>query len=406
MNLLETARFAVKSLLGQLVFIVLLIVSVDKLPILLGQYMQKLQWLPHSLLLVAAVMSVQFGYSRLFIASLLLLASLYLPAIPAGFIDPLQVQHFLPIVLVTSMTTLMWDKERGFSPVALLSALVLLVCANAAVIIASMSLHMTSAEWLNQLLQPPSIAKMKFSGAELLLLVMIQIIGIIRFILAPTNRHAALMLATLSVSGMMLYFGMILPQLMLSMLAAAFCVLILHDSYNMAFKDELTGIKGRRALMQYAATLGKKYVVVMADVDKFKSFNDKYGHDVGDQVLKMVASCVDKVGGGGRAFRYGGEEFTIVFANKSAQQAKVFVEAVRETIGARPFLLRDQDRPKSNSKQRKNPPKKSQQVFVTASFGVAECGQQLTEFDDVMKAADGALYKAKAAGRNCVKLAP
>ncbi|HAG79498.1 MAG TPA: GGDEF domain-containing protein, partial [Pseudomonas sp.] len=69
---------------------------------------------------------------------------------------------------------------------------------------------------------------------------------------------------------------------------------IAHEAYLMAFRDELTGLPGRRALNERLQRLGRQYVLAMADVDHFKRFNDTYGHDVGDQVLKMVASRLRK----------------------------------------------------------------------------------------------------------------
>jgi len=93
---------------------------------------------------------------------------------------------------------------------------------------------------------------------------------------------------------------------------------VLRDSYNMAFRDDLTGIPSRRALNENLQGLGRRYTIAMLDVDHFKNFNDTYGHDVGDQVLKMVARKMMDVGGGGKAFRYGGEEFTILFAGRRA----------------------------------------------------------------------------------------
>jgi diguanylate cyclase (GGDEF)-like protein len=89
---------------------------------------------------------------------------------------------------------------------------------------------------------------------------------------------------------------------------------VLQDSYRMAFHDELTGLPGRRALNERLMGLDDHYAIAMIDVDHFKLFNDSWGHEVGDQVLKLVASRLQRVGGGGRAYRYGGEEFTIVFA--------------------------------------------------------------------------------------------
>jgi len=96
---------------------------------------------------------------------------------------------------------------------------------------------------------------------------------------------------------------------------------VAQESYRLAFIDELTGLPGRRALMHDLTALRGVYTVAMLDVDHFKKFNDTYGHDVGDQVLKMVAAQMMRVTGGGRAFRYGGEEFTVLFPRKGAEEA-------------------------------------------------------------------------------------
>ena len=79
---------------------------------------------------------------------------------------------------------------------------------------------------------------------------------------------------------------------------------IIHETFNMAFKDDLTGLPGRRALNEQLAKLGRNYTIAMMDVDHFKKFNDTYGHDIGNQVLKMVAAKIRKVTGGGKVFRY------------------------------------------------------------------------------------------------------
>ncbi|MDH5649932.1 MAG: GGDEF domain-containing protein, partial [Gammaproteobacteria bacterium] len=93
-------------------------------------------------------------------------------------------------------------------------------------------------------------------------------------------------------------------------------VAVVQDSYILAYHDELTGLPGRRALNEQMMRLGNKYVLAMVDVDHFKQFNDKYGHDTGDQVLRFVAAKMEAVRGGGKAYRYGGEEFTILFSGK------------------------------------------------------------------------------------------
>ncbi len=188
-----------------------------------------------------------------------------------------------------------------------------------------------------------------------------------------------------------------------------FGILLIHavltDSYQMAFSDELTGLAARRALLQSSISLGKKYTVAMMDVDHFKKFNDTYGHDVGDQVLRLVASKINGVKGGGKAYRYGGEEFTVIFPNKSVSYAIPFLEQVREDIANYQMAIRSDDRPEDTSQgktSRKKSEPKSKFVNVTISIGVAEREGQLKDFDQVLKQADEALYRAKQGGRNCL----
>ena len=84
---------------------------------------------------------------------------------------------------------------------------------------------------------------------------------------------------------------------------------LIETAHAMAYQDELTSLPGRRALKEYLLKLGNEYTIAMLDIDHFKKFNDTHGHDVGDQVLRMVASKLVGFSGGGKAFRYGGEEF-------------------------------------------------------------------------------------------------
>ena len=178
----------------------------------------------------------------------------------------------------------------------------------------------------------------------------------------------------------------------------------LEHGYEVAHHDELTGLPGRRALKELMAQLGSRYAVAMCDVDHFKTFNDTYGHDAGDQVLKFIASKLLEVGGGARAFRYGGEEFTVVFPGRSALEAHPFVVSLRGAIATSSFILRGPRDAKKKTKQEQDPePHKS--VTITISAGVAENSKELSTPELVLKAADGALYRAKESGRDCVRLA-
>ncbi len=194
--------------------------------------------------------------------------------------------------------------------------------------------------------------------------------------------------------------------------AAAGVILIvamLQESHRLAFNDELTGLPGRRALQEAMAGLGPTYVLAMADVDHFKSFNDTHGHDIGDQVLKLVAARLAEVEGGGRAFRYGGEEFTVLFADMTLDEAMPHLEDIRASVAAYRMAVRGDDRPKAKEQGKKlrapdpedsQPPDKI--LSVTISIGGAAPGDRANTPTQVLKAADEALYRAKRGGRNRV----
>lgn len=183
---------------------------------------------------------------------------------------------------------------------------------------------------------------------------------------------------------------------------------IILDSHDMAYRDELTSLPSRRALNQALLNLGRNYTIAMLDIDHFKKFNDTHGHDTGDEVLRMVASKIARIGGGGKPFRYGGEEFTIVFANKTPQQAEAHLESLRKAIEGYRMLVRQGKRGNSKTAGRQarvrrgknNPWHRS--LSVTISIGFAPRVSDSKTPEAVVKAADLALYRAKKQGRNCV----
>jgi diguanylate cyclase (GGDEF)-like protein len=184
----------------------------------------------------------------------------------------------------------------------------------------------------------------------------------------------------------------------------ALTVSLVEASRVMALHDELTGLPARRALNQALASVRAPFSIAIIDIDHFKMFNDRHGHDVGDQVLRMVASRLERVGGGGTAYRSGGEEFTIVFPGMSRKEATAHLETVREAVAAAKFTLRASDRPRaaSGSRQRGRGSGREQRLSVTISIGVASPTARAAATDAVVKAADKAMYRAKQNGRNRV----
>jgi len=196
-----------------------------------------------------------------------------------------------------------------------------------------------------------------------------------------------------------------LPTATIFFSAAGLILIIttIESSYFMAYIDELTGLQGRRSLNETLINLGNQYAIAMIDVDHFKKFNDTYGHKTGDQVLKMIAAKLEKITGGAKTFRYGGEEFAAVFPGKFAEEAQVHLEKYRQSLESTPFVVRSRQRPKTTPQSRDKTKSSGQRkVTVTVSIGVASPDKKLTTPEKVIKAADKILYKAKKAGRNRV----
>jgi diguanylate cyclase (GGDEF)-like protein len=177
-------------------------------------------------------------------------------------------------------------------------------------------------------------------------------------------------------------------------------VSLIETSHRMAFSDELTGLPSRRALTDALIRLPEFYAVAMIDIDHFKKLNDEHGHAAGDQVLRMIGSTLTRTEGGGRPFRYGGEEFAVLFPGKSAEESLPYLEDLRETIEASSFTIRGRDRPRVRPEKPVRSTGGRRRLSITVSIGVAEPEEIGVDPEDVVRAADQALYRAKRTGRN------
>lgn len=202
-------------------------------------------------------------------------------------------------------------------------------------------------------------------------------------------------------------------------------VSVVENSYLLAYHDELTTLPGRRAFNEALPALQATYTIAVVDIDHFKNFNDTWGHDTGDQVLRMVAARLARVGGGGHAYRVGGEEFSILFPEKPMKEVIPHLDSLRALIQASTFQVRGiperrtaargSDRRQENKKrkarragsdQARNPELPFvEHLSVTVSIGVAEPTGRMGEAEQVIDAADKALYRAKQAGRNRIEVA-
>jgi diguanylate cyclase (GGDEF)-like protein len=197
------------------------------------------------------------------------------------------------------------------------------------------------------------------------------------------------------------------PRVYSTFMAAGGAILIIalvQESHQLAFRDPLTGLPGRRALEERLRSLDGDYVISMVDVDHFKNFNDTHGHDIGDQVLKLVGARLAEVGGGGTAFRYGGEEFCVVFPDSELEDVLLQLEAIRVSIEGYRMAVRAPDRPKEvkHGAKRRGEGTTDKHFSVTVSIGACSPSSSLRTPAQVVKAADEALYRAKQGGRNRV----
>jgi two-component system cell cycle response regulator len=164
--------------------------------------------------------------------------------------------------------------------------------------------------------------------------------------------------------------------------------------FEQSREDPLTHLGNRLRLREDLETLsaqvkryGHSYCIMLCDVDFFKAYNDTYGHLAGDEVLKRVADVIsENLRSGDMAYRYGGEEFLIVLPEQDLRSATVAAERLRRSVEELAIPHRARTLPE----------------IVTVSMGLATLSAGEKSADDLLKAADAALYAAKEAGRNRV----
>lgn len=158
--------------------------------------------------------------------------------------------------------------------------------------------------------------------------------------------------------------------------------------------DPLTGLPNRKAFQSYleihsarAIADRKPLSLLFCDIDRFKQFNDTWGHRLGDEVLKLVGNSLEQLCQGiGFPARYGGEEFVIVLPNRDTRAATDIAEQIRDFVGSRTLRVKNMNRTVGQ---------------VTLSLGISQLRWQ-DSLDDLIERADAALYLAKETGRNRV----
>ncbi|CUB02962.1 GGDEF domain-containing protein [Marinomonas fungiae] len=165
---------------------------------------------------------------------------------------------------------------------------------------------------------------------------------------------------------------------------------VVAESHRMAYRDELTQLPSRRALNEAMLALPRHYAIAMLDVDHFKKFNDSYGHAKGDEALKQVARVMQRYDNRASIYRYGGEEFTLLFKGRNVEDAQAVLEQIRTEVQLEQLDVSTES--------------KEKMVTVTVSMGLA-LGHSSDAPSEVIKRADQALYQAKKKGRNRVVVA-
>lgn len=320
-----------------------------------------------------------------------------LPAGPSGI-----VYHAVALLLPLNLMVLSLMQERGFLTFRGISRMAFIAIQPLIVLFFARSHPDALLSRLTQPLLPFSLPEgVPLSQPALLAFCLALAVAVLRFMKHQGAKESGFfwMLITLL---MALGAGLAAIDRMFFFTAAGLILLVslIEASHAMAFKDELTGLPARRALKEDLLKLGNRYTLAMLDIDHFKKFNDRYGHDVGDQVLRMVAAKLAEVSGGGRAFRYGGEEFTVIFPGKHADQAHQHLEDLRREVESTRFVIRSRARPRRKPKRIRSGGKPRKMVSITVSIGMACRDEKNTRPESVLKAADKALYRAKKQGRN------
>jgi len=343
----------------------------------------------------------RFRRSRLILAlAVLALTARGMTGLPAGTHQAFIFQAGAMLVPL-NLLLVVYYRERGlWSPVGILRLMLL-----PAQILALFALHIAFGSNLigplTRLWLPlKELTGLSLAQPALAVYLIAAIVSIWRFLIKPSAFEGAFPWAM--GASLMAFLNPPEAGFWLATGGLALCIALVESLFAMAYDDELTGLPARRPLNEHLARLGGLFTVAMIDVDFFKKVNDRHGHEVGDQVLKMVAGRLRLASGGGKAYRYGGEEFCLVFSGKDLDEVRPHLEELRKRIGQSEFLLRDaHHRPKEKPK---NPahPRDGKGLRVTVSIGAADRTEARKKPGDVLKAADKALYKAKKSGRNRV----
>jgi len=357
-----------------------------------------IDFMPILLTTLVAGLTFQFNRSRLFFYTLLVAFAYF-----ATLLEPMRTDLgmvILGVLLPLLLLVFTLIAERGIFGLRAIPVYASIFLAT----LLSIYLLKTPAPWTNEILTANWLPVRYFDWTSLTQTAvasntMVLLYFLVLYFVRPSPQMAAgFGIATMLIAELHFGFGDSSMKVFSSFALLMGLYAVTQESWRMAYMDELTGLPGRRALREKFRQLSGSYSVAMLDVDHFKKFNDTYGHDTGDAVLQMIAAKIRQLSGGGSSYRYGGEEFSIIFKGKRASEARPHLDALRETIAGAPFVINRSSRRRND---RKKISKNKKSVTVTVSIGVADSKAAATPWD-ALKQADKALYRAKENGRNRV----
>jgi len=370
-------------------------------------------YLPDFFLLAAAIAGVCFNQTRVLFLAVAVFAALF--SVDQSYFEAYEPARGVAALLLGSLflpllaAVFHWLQERGlFTPYGLSRTMIVLFFVGL-VILLPLSYGFQQAVMSSS---PPSFRTapgvLRIPGLSLLVLM-----GSLPFLLfrqrgespclgALTGMALGFVFLALNFNSSLFPLPHQRPALILFGSLGGFTLLlvVMETAWRQMNIDELTELPGRRALKHRMRCLGKDYLLAVVDIDHFKHVNDTYGHLAGDQILRYVASEL-RQNLSGAAYRFGGEEFVIVYERHSYKEAMNNLDDLREAISRKDFFLRGGTRPAVKPKQ---PQRKADAPFIrlTVSIGAAGPSEHFQTPQEVLDAADQALYKAKENGRNRV----
>ncbi len=364
----------------------------------------KPQLLFYSVCAVGVFLSWRFNRSRILFGLVALLLSYVFIAAIAGkeqAEDDSLVSLVIGTLLALNLFWIAFIPERGvISSMANLASFIFAVEAGMVLFVLSIPTLAPALDVILSYQMPHSFPETSLSLVTIALVGLSAAVILVRTIWIQSIVDAGLLVALLAaIFGVNDIGHSQAEALFFATAALVLLVTIIRDSHARVYTDELTGLPGRRALDEQLLRLGNQYVIAMVDIDYFKRFNDKFGHDVGDQALRFVATLLAQTKGRAQAFRYGGEEFTILFRGKTLEEVWAYIDQTRERIEKARFTIRAPNRPKDKPHDPKGPGSRKT-VSVTVSIGAAQPDAEHQRPEEVIKEADKQLYSAKEAGRN------